>query len=124
MTRAALVLLFAALACPALAQVAGPTPGEIVARQQAYQNQFQAQLQADQLQHLQQQNAGALATPDPGVQAQAAVRQQQIQQQIDQNAALQQRMAAPDSSPTDISSQLQQYNAQLQQLQQTPAPAR
>jgi hypothetical protein len=120
MIRAALTLLLAVVAAPALAQTPGQTPGEIVAQQQANLNQFQAQLQANQLQQLQRQNTAALQQPDPGAQAQAAVRQQQIQQQIDQTTALQQRMTAPGSNPSDISSQLQQYNAQLQQLQQAP----
>ncbi len=124
MTRAVLTLLFAAAATTALAQTPGQTPGEIVAQQQAALNQFQAQLQANQLQQLQRQNAAALATPDPGVQAQAMIQRQQIQQQIDQTTALQQRMAAPDSNPSDISSQLRQYDAQIQQLQTAPAPIR
>lgn len=124
MTRAVLALLIAAVATPALAQTPGQTPGEIVAQQQAALNQFQAQLQANQLQQLQRQNAAALPSPDPGVQAQAAVRQQQIQQQIDQTKALQQRMAAPGSNPSDISSQLRQYDAQIQQLQAAPTPIR
>jgi hypothetical protein len=122
MKRTALALLLAALAAPAFAQVPGPTPGEIVAQQQAHQNQFQAQLQAEQLQHLQQQNNAAMTSPIPGVQTRAAIQRQQIQQQIDQNMALQQRMAAPDSNPTDINSQLQQYNAHIQQLQGAPIP--
>lgn len=127
MTRTVLVLLMAApllgaLATPALAQTAGQTPGEIVNQTQANLNRFQAQLQASQLQHLQRQNTLTLQQPDPGVQAQALVRQQQIQRQIDQNMVVQQRMLRPDANPTDITSQLRQYNAQIQQLERAPVP--
>jgi hypothetical protein len=122
MSRPVLALLIAAVAAPALAQTPGPTPDQIVAQQQAALNQFQAQLQVNQLQQLQRRNAAALQQPDPGVQAQAAVRQQQIQQQIDQTTALQQRMAAPDANPSDISSQLRQYDARIQRLQAPPIP--
>ena len=120
MIRAVLALLIAAAATPALAQVAGPTPGQIVAQQQADQNRFQAQLQAEQLQQLQRQNSPSLQSSDPNLQAQAAIRQRQIQQQIDQNTALQQQSQRPGASPSDINSQLQQSNAQLQRLQQAP----
>jgi hypothetical protein len=122
MTRTVLALLFAAAATPALAQVAGPTPGQIVAQQQVDLNRFQAQLQANQLQDLQRQNNAALTSPSPGAQAQAAIQRQQIQQQIDQNQAVQQQMVRPGVSPADISSQLQQYNAQIQQLQPQAVP--
>jgi Spy/CpxP family protein refolding chaperone len=50
------------------------------------------------------------------------VRQQQIQQQIDQNTALQQQMLSPQSDPADVNARLKQYDAQIQQLQQQPAP--
>ncbi|MEI9889345.1 MAG: hypothetical protein WDN45_00690 [Caulobacteraceae bacterium] len=123
MKRIAFALLFAAAATPALCQTAGPSPGQIVAQQQANLNQFQAQLQANQLQQLQRQNTLALQQPDPGVQTQALVRQQQLQQQIDQNMALRQQMLRPDASATDINSRLQQYNAQIQQLQARRSPA-
>jgi hypothetical protein len=124
MSRSSLALLLIAVASPAFpgaawAQVAGPTPGEIVAKQQADLNRFQAQMQSDQLQQLQRQNVPALS--DPNVQTQALIRQQQITQQIDQNTALQQRMNVPNANPSDISSQLQQYGGQIQQLQQQPA---
>jgi hypothetical protein len=120
---AASVVLLAALATPVLAQTPGPTPGQIVNQTQINLNRFQAQLQAEQLQHMQRQDTGALQQPDPVAQAQALARRQQIQQQIDQNMALQQQMNRPDADPADISSQLQQYNTQIQQLQQQqPAP--
>lgn len=107
-----------ALTGAALAQVAGPTPGQIVNQQQINQNRFQAQLQAEQLQQLQRQNSVNLQQPDPNVRADAAIRQQQIQQQIDQNTALQQRMLAPSANPADIHARIQQDNVQIQQLQQ------
>jgi hypothetical protein len=120
-----IALLLAAAAAPALpsaawAQVAGPTPGQIVAQQQANQNQFQAQLQANQLQQLQRQNSATLPQTDPNLQAQAAARQQQIQQQIDQNNALRQQMLTPGADSADVRARLQQNGAQIQQLQQTP----
>ena len=118
MSRLALALLLAAVAAPAFAQTAGPTPGQIVAQQQADQNRFQAQLQANQLQDLQRQNNAAIPQTDPNLQAQAAARQQQIQQQIDQNTALQQQMATPNTNPADVRARLQQNGAQIQQLQQ------
>ncbi len=118
---AASALLFAVVATPALAQTPGPTPGQIVSQQQADLNRFQAQLQAEQLQQMQRQNTAALPQAGPNAQAQAAIRQQQIQQQIDQNTALQQQMNRPDANPGGINAQLQQYNAQIQQLQQQPA---
>jgi hypothetical protein len=123
-------LLLAAAASPALAQVAGPTPGQIVNQQLINQNRFQAQLQAEQLQQLQRQNSVNLIQPDPSLKAEAAVRQQQIEQQIDQNSALQQQMARPDANPADVRARLQQNNALIQQLRQTqpsvssPADAR
>jgi hypothetical protein len=124
---ALVLLLLLASAAPALpgavrAQTPGPTPGQIVSQQQANLNQFQAQLQANQLQQLQRQNTVALQQPDPTQQAQAAARQQQIQQQIDQNTALRQQMLAPQSNPSDVNSRLQQYDAQIQQLQQQVPP--
>jgi hypothetical protein len=122
MSRLVLALMLAAAAAPALAQVAGPTPGQIVAQQQANQNQFQAQLQANQLQDLQRQNRANVLQPDPNLQAQAAARQQQIQQQIDQNAALQQQMSTPSANPNDVKARLQQNGAEIQHLQQTPLP--
>jgi hypothetical protein len=129
MHRAALALLLAAAAAaPAVpkvvwAQTPGPTPGQIVAQQQASQNQFQAQLQANQLQDLQRQNNAALSSPIPGAQAQAALRQREIQQQIDQNTALQQQMSTPGANPADAKARLQQNGAQIDHLQQTPPPA-
>ena len=126
----ALALLLAALAAPAApnpvwAQVAGPTPGEIVSQQQANLNRFQLQLQANQLQQLQRQNAAALQQPDPTVQAEAMARRRQSQQQIDQNAALQQQTLWPQSNPTDVGARLQQYDAQIESLrrQAIPIPA-
>jgi hypothetical protein len=128
MKRLAFALLFAAVAAPAVAQVAGPTPGQIVSQTQANLNQFQLQLQASQLQQVQRQNTLALQQPDPGVQAQAIARQQQIQQQIDQNTALQQQTLSPQSNPSDINARLLQSDAQIQALRQQavplPAPAR
>jgi len=117
-----LALLLASAGAPALAQTSGPTPGQIVAQSQARLNQFQAQMQAGQLQQLQRQNSLALTQSDPGVQAQALVRQQQIQQQVDQNIALQQQLARPQTDASSLTSQLQQYGDQIQQLQQTPVP--
>jgi hypothetical protein len=122
MSRFVLALMLAAAAAPALAQVAGPTPGQIVAQQQASQNQFQAQLQANQLQDLQRQNRANMLQPDPNLQAQAAARQQRIQQQIDQNTVLQQQMSTPSANPADVKARLQQNGAQIQHLQQTPLP--
>jgi hypothetical protein len=122
MKRVVLAMLSAAVATPVLAQVAGPTPGQIVAQQQANQNQFQAQLQANQLQDLQRQNTANLQQPDPNLQAQAQIRQQQIQQQIDQNNALRQQMSTPEANPNDVKARLQQNGAQIQQLQQPPTP--
>ena len=123
MKRVLALLLAAAAATPAFAQVAGPSPGQIVAQQLATQNQFQAQLQANQLQDLQRQNQAALQQPDPTLQAQAAMRRQQIQQQIDQNNALRQQMLANQADTGDAKARLQQNGAQIQQLQQTqPAP--
>ena len=123
MKRALLALLLTAGASPGLAQTAGPTPGEIVAQQQANQNRFQARLQASQLQDLQRQNSVNLQLPDPNLQAQAAVRQRQIQQEIDQNTALQQQMASPGANADDAKARLQQNGAQIQHLQQTqPIP--
>ena len=126
MKRAVLALLLAAAATPALpgvvrAQTAGPTPGQIVSQEQVNLNQFQAQLQAEQLSQLQRQNTAALVSPDPVAQTQALAQRQQIQQQIDQNTAVQERMLTPGANPSDISSQLQQYQAQIQQLQ-PPVP--
>jgi lipoprotein-anchoring transpeptidase ErfK/SrfK len=123
MSRLVLALLIAAAAAtPVLAQTAGPTPGQIVAKQQADQNRFQAQLQAEQLQQLQRRNDAALSSPSPGAQAEAMVQRQRIQQQIDQNLALQQKMAQPGANPADISSQLQQSGAEIQQLRKPQAP--
>ncbi len=121
-TVVAITLLLAFAGAPALAQTAGPTPGQIVAQSQARLNQFQAQMQAGQLQQLQRQNTLALQQPDPGVQAQALVRQQQIQQQVDQNLALQQQALRPQADPSSLTSQLQQYGDQIQQLQRAPVP--
>jgi len=118
----ALALLLAASVGPALAQTAGPTPGEIVAQQQANLNRFQLQLQANQLQQLQRQNAAALQQPDPTVQAQAMARRRQIQQQIDQNSALQQQTQWPQSNPTDVGARLQQYDAQIESLRRQAIP--
>ena len=115
-------LLLAAAAAPALAQTPGASPGQIVSQTQANLNQFQAQIQASQLQQLQRQNTLTLQQPDPGLQTQALARQQQIQQQIDQNMAVQQQMLRPNTDPTDVNSQLQQNNAQIQQLQRAPIP--
>lgn len=125
MSRTLLAMLMAAAAAPAVAQTPGPTPGQIVSQQQINQNRFQAQLQAEQLQQLQRQNSVTLQQPDPSVRALAAVRQQQIQQQIDQNMALQQQMAQPQTNPNDVKARLQQSGARIQQLQQQqPLPAR
>jgi hypothetical protein len=115
---ASLVLAAAILAGPALAQTPGPTPGQIVNQQQINQNRFQAQLQAAQLQQLQRQNSVPLQQADPNVRAEAAVRQQQIQQQIDQNTALQQQMRAPGTDPADVRERLQSDDVQIRQLQQ------
>jgi len=121
MKRVLAVLLFAAAATPALAQVAGPTPDQILAKQLANQNQFQAQLQANELDRLQRQNRANLG--DPNRQTEAALRQQQIQQQIDQTDALRQQMLTPGVDPGDVRARLQQNGAQIQQLQQTqPIP--
>jgi hypothetical protein len=122
------VLLLAAAAPPALAQVAGPTPGQIVNQQQINLNRFQAQLQAEQLQQLQRRNSVSLQQADPNARAEAAVRQQQIQQQIDQNTALQQQMRWPGASTADVHARLQQNDVQIRQLEQRqsvppPAPA-
>jgi hypothetical protein len=116
------LLLLAATAAPALAQTAGPTPGQIVSQQQANLNRFQLQLQASQLQQMQRQNTVGLQQPDPAVQSRAIIRQQQIQQQIDQNTALQQQTLSPQSNPSDVNARLQQYNAQIEQLQRQPVP--
>jgi len=134
MTRTLFTALLLAAAAPAVpgsvwAQVAGPTPGQIVSQQQANQNRFQAQLQAEQLQQLQRQNSVTLQQPDPNLQTQAAIRQQQIQQQIDQNTALQQQMLSPSASPADIHARIQQNDAQIRRLEQqqqavSPADAR
>jgi len=121
MIRSVLIaLLLAVAAAPAVAQVAGPTPGQIVAKQQADQNRFQAQLQANQLDQLQRQNRAALPQADPNLQAQAAIRQQQIQQEIDQNNALRQQMNAAGTDASDVRARLQQNGAQIQRLQQQP----
>jgi hypothetical protein len=117
-----LALFAAATATSALAQAHIPTPGEIVAKQQADLNRFQATLQANDLAQLQRRNDAALSSPNPDVQVQALVQRQQIHQQIDQNMELQQRMLRPGSNPSDISSQLRQYQAQIQQLQPPPGP--
>jgi hypothetical protein len=131
MNRAALVLLLTVAipfaATPVLAQTAGPTPGEIVAKQQADQNRFQAQLQANQLQDLKRQNDVARQLPDPSLQAEAAARARDIQQQIDQNTALRQQMQTPSANPADVKARLQQDDARIQQLQQqqqVPLPVR
>jgi hypothetical protein len=117
-------LLIAATAVPAVAQTAGPTPGEIVAKQTADQNRFQAQLQANQLQQLQQRNNVDLQRDNnPGLQGEAAVRRQQIQQEIDQNTALQQRMSTPSSNPDDVRARLEQNGVRINELQQQQ-PAR
>ena len=107
---------------PALAQVAGPTPGQIVSQQQANLNRFQLQLQANQLQQMQRQNTVSLQQPDLGVQTQALVRQQQLQQQIDQTTALQQQVLSSQSNPSDVNARLQQYDAQIQSLQRQAVP--
>ena len=122
MKRFAFAFLLAAAAPPALAQTAGPTPGQIVSQTQANLNRFQLQLQANQLQQMQRQNTLSLQQPDFGVQAQAMARQQQIQQQIDQNVALQQQTLSPQSNPSDVNARLQQYDAQIQSLQRQAVP--
>jgi hypothetical protein len=124
MNRAVLALLLAS-ASPALAwaQTAGPTPDQIVRQQQANLNRFQAQLQADQLQDLQRQNSVNLQQSDPNARADAAVRNWEIQKQIDQNTALRQQMAAPGVDPTDVHARIQLDGARIQQLrQQAPLP--
>jgi hypothetical protein len=121
---AVLALLVSAAASAALAQTPPlPSAADIVAQQQANLNRFQAQLQANQLSQLRRRNDAALASPDPDVQVQALVRRQRIQQQIDQNTALQQQMLRPGSNPSDLTSRLQQYQAQIQQLERQPAAA-
>jgi hypothetical protein len=120
-----LALAIVTASVPAVAQTAGPTPGEIVGKQIADQNRFQVQLQANQLQQLQQRNNVDLQTANPGLQADALVRRQQIQQEIDQNTALQQRMSTPSSNPDDVRARLQQNGVRIQDLQQqTPVPVR
>jgi hypothetical protein len=127
MNRAVLALLLAAAASAlpglALAQTAGPTPDQIVRQQQINQNRFQAQLQADQLQDLQRRNSTNLQQSDPNARADAAVRNWEIQKQIDQNTALRQQMAAPGVDPADVHARIQLDNAKIQQLeQQQPVP--
>jgi hypothetical protein len=127
MKRVLAALLFAAAATPAVpsavwAQVAGPSPDQILAKQLANQNRFQAQLQADQLDQLQRRNRANLQQSDPNLQAQAAIRQHEIQQQIDQNEALRQQMLTPGVDPGDVRARLQQNNAQIQRLEQAPPP--
>lgn len=122
MRLAVSALLIAAAATPVLAQTPGPTPAQIVTQQQVELNRFQAQLQAEQLQQMQRQNLAVLPQADPNTQAEALARHQQIQQQIDQNAALQQQMNRPDSNPAGINAQLQLYSTQIQQLKQQPVP--
>ncbi len=123
MSRLATLALIAVLAAPA-ARAQTYVPGQA----QANLNQYQAQVQADQLQQLQRQNTQGLQQPDPGAQMQAVVRQQQIQQQVDANIALQQQMLSPQGNPADASARLQQSGAAIQSLQQpqvlAPAPGR
>jgi hypothetical protein len=120
---AVLTVLVSAAASAAFAQTPPlPSAAQIVAQQQANLNRFQAQLQANQLSQLRRQNDAALASPDPDVQVQALIRRQQIQQQIDQNTDLQQRLLRPDSNPSDLTSQLQQYQAQIQHIRPATSP--
>ena len=120
MKRVLAILLFLAAASPALAQVAGPSPDQILAKQLADQNRFHAQLQANELEQLQRQNRANLLQSDPNLQAQAAIRQHDIQQQIDQNEALRQQMLVPGVDPGDVRARLQQNNGQIQRLEQAP----
>jgi hypothetical protein len=131
MIRAALALsvLLAtpALPRPALAQTYDFTPapggGTVgLAQTQANLNQMQVQLQASQLQAMQRQTTLGPQTSDPGVQAQAMIRRQQIQQQIDQNTALQQQMLSPYADPRAVGERLRQSGAEIQQLQAPAVP--
>jgi lipoprotein-anchoring transpeptidase ErfK/SrfK len=123
MIRSVVLALLVSAGSAAFAQTPPlPPAAQIVAQQRANLNRFQAQLQANQLSQLRRQNDAALASPDPDVQVQALIRRQQIQQQIDQNTDLQQRMLRPGSNPSDLSSQLQQYQAQIQHIRPAPAP--
>lgn len=122
MIRPACAALLLALPGLALAQTPGPTPGEIVAQQQARLNHFELQLQANQLQQLQRQNIQALSQADPGVQAQALIRQNQIQRQIDHTMALAHEAASPVANPADVNAGLQQNGIEIQQLQRQPVP--
>jgi len=112
----ALAVLAALAAVPAGAQTYNPT------QSQQRLNQFQLQLQTDQLQQLQRQNAAVLpqAQADPGTQSQAVLRQQAIQQQLDQTNALRQQMQAPQADANTANAPLQQNGDQIQHLQQAP----
>jgi hypothetical protein len=114
MKIAALTVLAALTAVPAGAQTYNP------AQSQQRLNQFQLQMQSDQLQQLQRQNAAALPQPDPAAQMQAVQRQQSIQQQIDETNALRQQMQAPQADPGNVNTRLQADGARIQQLQQAP----
>ena len=94
MIRIAAIAVIAALTAGA-ARAQTYVPGQA----QANLNQYQAQVQADQLQQLQRQNTQGLQQPDPGAQALAIARQQQIQQQVDANIALQQQLLSPQGQP-------------------------
>lgn len=109
------VLVLALAATPALAQTY--VPGQ----SQARLNQFQLQMQSDQLQQLQRQNAPGLSSPNPGARMQALQRQQTVQQQLDQTSALAQQMQAPLADPNAVNARLQQNGDQIQQLQPPPA---
>ncbi len=112
-----LAILAALLATAAQAQTY--VPGQAQQRL----NDTQLQMQAQQLQQLQRQNAGALSQPDPGARMQALQRQQQIQQQAQDNLALRQQMQAPPFDPANLNARIQANGAAIQQLQQTPPPA-
>ncbi len=122
MRRIADLALLAALFAAGAAAAQTYVPGQA----QANVNQYQAQMQADQLQQLQRQNTQSLQQPNADVQAQALVRQQQIQQQIDQNMALQQQLLSPQANAADVADRLQQNGADIQHLQSPTAiqPAR
>ena len=115
------IAAIAVIACLAAAGDAGAQTYD-PAQSQARSNQFQLQLQADQLQQIQRQNTVGLQQPDPSVQTQALVRQQQIQQQVDANLALQQQALSSQTNPTDTAARVQQNGADIQHLQQAPIP--
>lgn len=113
----ALVLLAALSAGAAHAQTYNS------AKSQQRLNQEQLDIQSQQLQQLQRQNNQALQQPDPGVRAQAAETQLQIQRQTEAVNALRQQMLSTSAAPSSLSAQLQASGAAIQQLQtQVPFP--